>query len=199
MDAGRLDYNKKPTFRKFILEADVGKPSKSPKPILHMTMPSKSSSPTHPRLVLATSESQSGQMGSSDKYASCLDCRTNYSDASTVIEETPNQIGQSGWSQRDANNANNAELKSPPNALCDDVQMRQRVLEHLLQRSRQKAEAEYLRTSDASVFQPFLAPFTADKEVSKSEWVLDQPTQRWYLYNPDTEEVMWCPTAESFI
>lgn len=60
------------------------------------------------------------------------------------------------------------------------------------------AEAKYLRTSDASVFDPYLAPFLAGRKSSERKWVLDQPTQRWYMYDPVTEEVMWCPTADSF-
>ncbi|ROV94114.1 hypothetical protein VPNG_09351 [Cytospora leucostoma] len=120
-----------------------------------------------------------------------------YSDDSTLVAEACNQLGQSVWLTRTLVNTNAKGQDVTGHSLSDDAQLRQQALHNLLQRGRRKAEAEYLRTSDASVFDPFLSLFVA-KKSSTREWVLDQPTQRWYLYDPDTEAVLWCPTADSF-
>lgn len=122
------------------------------------------------------------------------DSCTTYSNDSTVIGSPVDcPVGPYCASDNTDDDNNNH-----PKKVSDDVKTRQRVLDDLQNRARRKAEAEYLRTSDATVFDPYLAPFVASKKNSERKWVLDQPTQRWYLYNPETDEVLWCPTADSF-
>lgn len=163
-------------------------------------MPSFTSGPVLEKSVLEPSNNQSSQECFSGPCTRCSGCDTNYSDDPTVVEETPIQhYQQAAWPHGVTNDPKRHADQSPSHdTFSKDIQTRQRALDYLLQRSHRKAEAEYLRTSDASVFDHFLAPFAAKQRSSKREWVLDQSTQRWYLYDPDTEEVTWCPTVDSF-
>ncbi|ROW02982.1 hypothetical protein VMCG_05715 [Cytospora schulzeri] len=121
-----------------------------------------------------------------------------YSDDSTLAGVATNRLDQTMWPCSTCDKQSKKEYQTWSPTFADDVKLRQEALDELLRRGRRKAEAEYLRTSDASVFDQYIAPFVAGKKNSKREWKLDQPTQRWYLYDPDTEEVLWCPTADSF-
>lgn len=141
------------------------------------------------------------QDGSSDLPTTCVSSEggTKYSDDATLVGETPAQVDQALWPRKALDDTiNNDNGKSHLRTHSDDVKLRQRALDEVLRRGRREAEAEYLRTSDASVFDPYLAPFVAGKKSSERKWAMDHLTQRWYLYDPDTEETLWCPTANSF-
>ncbi|KUI53553.1 hypothetical protein VP1G_00913 [Cytospora mali] len=138
------------------------------------------------------------QEGSSDPLTTHSNGGTNCSADSTIVEETHSQLDQAAWPHITSDDTNNSNHNKPPHDLSNDVKLRQKALDDILRRARRKAETEYLRTSDASVFDQYLAPFVAGKKSPKRKWVLDGSTQRWYLYDPDTEEFLWCPTADSF-
>ncbi|KUI69217.1 hypothetical protein VM1G_05515 [Cytospora mali] len=153
-------------------------------------------------MVVNHPESQSShykqQEGPSDQLTTHSKCDTNCSANSTIVDETFNQLAQAAWPHITSDGTNNSNHDNPPHDLSNDVKLRQKALDDILRRGRRKAETEYLRTCDAGVFDQYLAPFVAGKKSPKRKWVLDESTQRWYLYDPDTEEVLWCPTAESF-